>query len=319
MKLISLIVAFVFLVGPVHANDKISKFVQTKLKTKIEQKYSKDTIRGKTVAKVYAYWERPYYVFLSAMKTTLVTTPFQIDRIINSHDKLIQTKKEGSYFVVNLLKGDYVGPAPNLHVIFENGKSLLLNIEISDEPSQSNQVVTFLDAVDEWQLSQKNTKKKLEKQISDLKQEKEGHFSILDHLLFNTVQKSSINAKVAYNQNRTQVELDSVQKIGNKLYFNIIMTGELVPISKENSLVEIQNFDDLLIKEYNATKQTEHPTAIIRTVSRPSQEHLSIVFEVPDTESKFYSKLALGQQISFHEKIDFESDIMIDKSPFNMF
>ena len=125
-------------------------FTDTKEETTLRKTYSRSQMKNKKVAKVNAFANREYYVFLGRDVNTLINLPYALkEKIINPASTFLDIGDAvgETYFFI---KPKNVNGILDLNQRFISSAKMdfgiLVNVEII-EPDSANQSITFIDGL----------------------------------------------------------------------------------------------------------------------------------------------------------------------------
>jgi len=291
-------------------------FTNTKEKTNIKKTYSKEQMINKKVAKVNAFANREYYVFLGRDVNTLINLPYALkEKIINPAPTFLDIGDAigETYFFIKPknVEGILKGFKSTFHIICENGFRILVNIEIIDSES-SNQSITFIDGLSQDAKSLIDPSI-LQKKIGVLNQTIAERESLIHHVMYGNIQKVSIESELNYQGN--MFRLDNVVKSNQSIFFNLTISGEeTIEINPKSIVLETQSFSPTMIGSDTKKRTIHTPSAIFKTNDNNINQSIIVVFnDVPD-ESVFQANLKLHSYISFNQKLNFGLSEISDAS-----
>ena len=239
---------------------------------------------------------------------------YKIKKIINSYNKLIDTAEGDRYFTIRLLKNGFSGMAPNIHILFENGKSLHLNLDVVDA-KKSNQVVSFLDAETEIEQNRQYTKAYYEHLYHLQKEEIETKNNINALLLFDKQHRFEVNKIISFDNDKTTVKLVNISKVDDQVFYNLEISGKIPILKTEDILLETQQYDDKIVVENRGKIEASHPVTILNYESGKR----TLVFQRNNIPETFYSNLRIGNGFRFEDKVDFRYQQKIAQTQFERF
>lgn len=291
-------------------------FTDTKEETTLKKTYSRAQMKNKKVAKVNAFANREYYVFLGRDVNTLINLPYALkEKIINPAPTFLDIGDAvgETYFFIKPknIEGVLDGFKSTFHIICENGFRILVNIEII-KPESANQSITFIDGLS------KDAKSFIDptlfqKDIANLKTTISDREQLIHNVMYGNIQKVSIQSQLNYQGHN--VQLDNVVKSNQSVFFNFTISGEdTIEINPKAIVLETQNFSPTMIGS-DANKRNIHtPSAIFKTDGNDINQSIIVVFDdVPD-ESVFQANLKLHPYISFNQKLNFGLSEISDAS-----
>lgn len=297
----SLLLLLLILSLPVQAATDITG---TKSIVKVKDGYSKTFMYGEPITNVYVHWDRPYHVYMTSLKTLHIGTAHKIKEVINSFDKLLNVTQDSSnrYVNIRIMDTSYTGKAPNIIILFENGKSLLINITILDIKfsERANQIVTFYDAEEE----EGYTKEVFLQEQARLTSIIEDSKWINKTILFNPISRFVVHQDIIDEKNNINLQLENVTAIGKKLYFNIISDAKFKLPPMSEIVLEVHDLDGIF-STVNKDKIPQYPDSIITYPLQGNTQHHTLVFSLNHKKYAFFSSLKLGFLYEFETKVNF--------------
>jgi hypothetical protein len=291
-------------------------FTNTKEKTTLRKTYSRGQMLNKKVAKVNAFANREYYVFLGRDVNTLINLPYALkEKIINPAPTFLDIGDSvgETYFFIKPknVEGILDGFKSTFHIICDNGFRILVNIEII-KPDSANQSITFIDGLSQDAKSFVDPSL-LQKDISNLKNTVSKREQLIHNVMYGKIQKVSIGSEMNYKGHR--VRLDNVVKSNRSVFFNFTISGEdIIEINPKEIVLETQNFSPTMIGSDNKKRNVHTPSAIFTTDGNDINQSIIVVFnDVPD-ESVFQANLKLHPYIAFNQKLNFGLSEISDAS-----
>lgn len=299
----------------VGANTQITG---TKSETVVKNRYSKKSMYGESIVNIYAHWDRPYHIFLSPFHTTHIGTSHRIEKVINSYGNLLDVNLDdrGRYINIRSLDPSYMGKAPNIIILFSNGKSLLLNIECvsNNESNKANQMVFFHDAEEEGQYTKERFLQENERFSYEISK-KEG---INKQLLFNEIIRYEVGQTIRYKKQNSAIKLENISAIGEYLYYNLSIEGDMESLQIKDIVLEMEEKSPLFSLK-KRDKTTQFPEEIIEFDSVGMSKKVSLKFNRNGTKNEFISVLRMGALFSFETQVNFLDYAVTNASMFETF
>ena len=291
-------------------------FTDTKEETTLRKTYSRSQMKNKKVAKVNAFANREYYVFLGRDVNTLINLPYALkEKIINPASTFLDIGDAvgETYFFIKPknVNGILDGFKSTFHIICENGFRILVNVEII-EPDSANQSITFIDGLSKDAKAFEDPSL-LQKDISSLKDTIQDRENLIHNVMYGNIQKVSIESEMNYKGHK--VILDNVVKSNQSIFFNLTISGEdIIEINPKEIVLQTQNFSPTMIGSNTKKRNVHTPSAIFKTDGNDINQSIIVVFNDVADESVFQANLKLHPYIHFNQKLNFGLSEISDAS-----
>jgi hypothetical protein len=286
--------------------DAAKKTIFTDTSTDVEvlDSFSDTSLYGKVVGTVPTDWDRPFIIYITALKQLKINTPYEIDTIHNKAQKIVEIKHgdKESFFIVSLLDNTVKGDVNNIHVMFKNGKSLLLNFHVlkKEYAKKANQDITFIDAVTNISNLKKFSKAHFDAETGRLNSVLEKKDLYLREMLNNTVKRFEVGETIKQDYGATSITLKNITVIGDMVLCHIEMTGKPYPLRNDNIVLELQNYIDIVVTEKKTHKQSEYPFDIEKySTNTADNQEFTLYFKLQELKDTFYFTLKIGMEFTF--------------------
>lgn len=296
-----------FISGTLCASE-ITKFTNTSPKTVIRTYYSESQMKGKKNVEIYTNFDRPYQVYLSGLISTRIDLPYAIVNIINSSPKIVGSTKNGKTLVLTLQEQRFEGVGPNIHVILDNGKSILINTEVlpRDQSHSANEIITFIDSSAADTSLEKDSKDYYKHELNASKAQLFKLENYIQNLLNKKIFRVDINETIAINAHKTSITLLTITKLESLYLFHLRLQGDLVDITLENTILEYKPIEKTLAQELldiasTKDKLSEKPFEIYGYQSQSDyQKEFTLYFNITQPEDIFYFNLIIWPYFQFN-------------------
>ena len=295
-----LIVVLMMGSGGVIEASKKTVFTNTSAKLVFEKSFSNTSLYGKVVTTVPTNWDRPFMVYVAPMKSVKMNFPFKIKRIEmpEGAQKVIQLSKnykKEKYVVASVGSTQVLGEAHNIHIVFENDKSIAINFYLLKKQfyKNANQDIQFVDAKSHQDKLEEGSIDYLQAEITILTEKlvKEQYYRRV--LLNNPVKRFEVGETIDYGD--SSMTLRNISVIGNTVICTMKMTGEKYPFKKKDVILEVQNYKDMVVVENKGNKKVQNPINIDYYIGSPEYEkEFTLYFNVENITDQFYFWLEVG-------------------------
>jgi hypothetical protein len=300
-----LLIFILLLIGgqSIHA-DSIIHYTETVPDTLIKKRYGKSQVKGKKIMKIDGYSGTNYYVYTSQKIATVIRFPYPIKEIINPGKELVldTIKQIGeTYFVLTALTAS-TSKGPNIHVICENGFSVILETIISTE-DDANQLIEFEIESEQPLSSVKKLQRKLSLQEASLKQKN----TLIDAMVTHDTLTLPFSQTIQVKQQNTFYNLISCKQLNmtetnlGTYLFTVERLETTNSLDKKSSIfLEVQPFSDFIISETLQSKSVYQPTLSFNLTPTKTL----YVFEIESPGDTFYFTLSLNPWTRFSNRFD---------------
>jgi len=288
--------------------DSETLFPNTRLETTILQTYHPEKVKGQKVITTYTFPNRPYYVYTGLDVSTRINLPYAIKEEPSNPaaDILRLDYKIGeSYFYIKPIIKGIEGSRTNIHVVCENGFSLLINIHIT-QSRNANQLVTFLDGQAELE-KEKYTKEFFDQITGGLQDTIDKKNRIIRQLFFNPISKFGLNETI--RSGMASITLKNMASVNGIYFYNFMINSESLPLFNEKNIVlEIKNIKHILFSERFDDKEVYTPAFILIYPDDGGKRQVTVSFKISHPSALFHSNLRIGHSLFFTNKVNFELD-----------
>ena len=283
------------------ASDTETMFLETKPQTKVSKQYDRYKVKGQKVHTAYVYSNRAYYIYTALDISTRIVLPYQImEEPSNSAADIIgiDYRKGDKHFYIYPKQAGLEGKTYNIHVVCDNGFSVLINNHVTTH-KQANQKVIFLDG---REMKVEYDKKYFDQLTTKFNAKLQKKDNVLKNLFFYPIKKYLIDDVIKSDEKT--FTLVNICWAENHYFFNFDLEGDYY-INPQQIVLEIQHYAHLMLFENKQAKQVYEPSGIIRY---PNQHKITVYFEIKNPTAMFYSSLKLTKKVCFQNKINFSTE-----------